>query len=39
MPTDVTLHAIAVWFLVGFFVGSGWALGAFLVARLTAMLA
>lgn len=39
MPTDISLHAISAWFLVGFFVGGGWALGAFLVARFTALLA
>jgi hypothetical protein len=35
MPTAISLYAVAVWFCVGFFVGSGWALGAWLVSRVT----
>jgi hypothetical protein len=34
MPTTVNLYAIGVWFCVGFFTGSGWALGAWLVGRV-----
>lgn len=34
MPTTISLYAIGVWFLVGFFTGVGWALGARLVSRL-----
>jgi hypothetical protein len=33
MPTTVNLQLIGVWFCVGFFVGAGWAVGAWLVAR------
>lgn len=35
MPTDISLHLIAVWFCVGFFTGAGWSLGAWAVAQLT----
>ncbi len=27
MPNTITLYAVGVWFVVGFFVGAGWALG------------
>jgi hypothetical protein len=35
MPSDVTLHAAAVWLCVGFVTGFGWALGHYAVNRLT----
>lgn len=34
MPTEITLMSVAIWFAVGFFTGSGWALGAWLIGRL-----
>jgi hypothetical protein len=34
MPTDITPFAALVWFAVGFFTGTGWSLGAWVVARL-----
>jgi hypothetical protein len=34
MPSDISLHLIAVWFCVGFFTGAGWALGTWIINRL-----
>lgn len=34
MPTTISLYQVGVWMAVGFFVGSGWALGSTLVARI-----
>jgi hypothetical protein len=34
MPSTVNLYQIGVWFCVGFFTGTGWALAAWLVGRL-----
>ena len=34
MPTEITLYLIAVWFVVGFFVGFGWAVASWLVSRV-----
>jgi hypothetical protein len=34
MPTKVNLELIIVWFCVGFFVGAGWAVAAWLVSRI-----
>jgi hypothetical protein len=34
MPTKVNLELIIVWFCVGFFVGTGWAVAAWLVSRI-----
>ncbi len=34
MPDTISLYAIGVWFCVGFFTGSGWALAAWLVSRI-----
>ena len=34
MPNAITLYQVGVWFCVGFFTGAGWALGAWLIARL-----
>lgn len=34
MPNDISLRAAVVWFCVGLCTGTGWALGAWLVARL-----
>ena len=34
MPATVTLRAVAVWFLVGLFVGAGWATGTWIITRL-----
>jgi hypothetical protein len=36
MPTIVSMPACLVWFAFGFFVGLGWALAAWLVAKATA---
>ena len=35
MPTVITPYACAVWFVVGLCAGSGWALGGWIVGRLT----
>jgi hypothetical protein len=35
MPTDITLHLALVWFTVGLCTGTGWALGHYLVSKLT----
>ncbi len=34
MPSTISLQLCGIWFCVGFFAGTGWALGAFLVARI-----
>lgn len=34
MPATVSLYLVGVWFCVGFFVGLGWALAGWAVARL-----
>ena len=34
MPNTITLYQIGVWCCVGFFTGAGWALGAWLIARI-----
>lgn len=34
MPNEVTLYACGVWFAVGLFAGTGWALGSVLISRL-----
>lgn len=34
MPNAVNLYQIGVWFCVGFFTGTGWALAAWVVGRL-----
>lgn len=35
MPTAISLYLVGVWFAVGLVTGAGWALGAWIVARLT----
>lgn len=35
MPSTVSLYLIGVWCCVGFFTGAGWALGTWLVGKLT----
>jgi hypothetical protein len=34
MPSTINLYQIGVWFCVGFFTGSGWAIATVLVGRL-----
>jgi len=34
MPMTVTVRALGAWFCVGLCMGSGWALGGWIVARL-----
>jgi hypothetical protein len=34
MPSTINLHLIGVWFCVGFFTDAGWAIAAWLVARI-----
>jgi hypothetical protein len=34
MPTEITLYAVGVWFVVGLCVGAGWTLGSRIVTRL-----
>jgi hypothetical protein len=34
MPNSISLELVAVWFAVGFFTGTGWTLGAWLVGRI-----
>lgn len=34
MPTTITLYQIGVWFLVGFFTGAGWTLGAWVITKI-----
>jgi hypothetical protein len=34
MPTQMDVYAAVVWFVVGLCVGSGWALGHWLIGRL-----
>lgn len=34
MPTAITLHAAAIWFVVGFVVGLGWTLASWLLGRV-----
>ena len=34
MPTTVNLYLIGVWFCVGFFMGAGWAIAAWIVGRI-----
>jgi hypothetical protein len=31
----ISLYSVGVWFAVGFFVGAGWAFGAWIVGRIT----
>jgi hypothetical protein len=35
MPETISLYAVGVWLCVGFFVGAGWALGVWLVGKVT----
>ena len=35
MPTEITLHAAGVWFVVGLITGAGWAIAAAIIQRLT----
>ena len=34
MPTNLSLYAALVWFVVGFVTGLGWAIGSWLAGRL-----
>lgn len=34
MPSTISLPLIGIWLAVGFFTGTGWALGVWLVGRL-----
>jgi hypothetical protein len=34
MPSTVNVYLIGVWFCVGFFTGTGWAVAAWLVGRI-----
>jgi hypothetical protein len=34
MPSKIDFYQIGVWFCVGFFTGSGWAVGAWIVGRV-----
>jgi hypothetical protein len=34
MPSAINIQLIGVWFCVGFFTGAGWAIAAWLVARI-----
>lgn len=36
MPTTVTARGLVAWFCVGLCMGTGWALGGWIVARLLA---
>lgn len=38
MPSDVSLRAMLVWYLVGFFVGAGWTAGSWVAARLLTLM-
>jgi hypothetical protein len=38
MPSTVNLYLIGVWFCVGFFTGSGWAVAAWLVGRILSII-
>lgn len=31
---DITVHAVAVWFVWGFFMGLGWTLASWLIGRI-----
>jgi hypothetical protein len=38
MPSTVNVYLIGVWFCVGFFTGAGWAVAAWLVGRVLAII-